>query len=110
MVTAKISEMHTAQISQDLFNQSHYGEVLQWEILIFMEQELRFGLDLGRLAVLKKKVWADYEQLLRVVSSCFQGQKKIVSCFTRDTSPRDISLMLSVFPGGLSKMKQMSEI
>ena len=33
-----------------------------WEI--FMEQELRFGLDLGRLAVLKKRVWADYEQLL----------------------------------------------
>ena len=29
-----------------------------------MEWELRFGLDLGRLAVLKKKVRADYEQLL----------------------------------------------
>ena len=43
---------------------------------IFMEQELRFGLDLGRLAVLKKRFWVDYEQLLRVVSSCFQGQKK----------------------------------
>jgi hypothetical protein len=28
---------------------------------------------LGQLAVLKKKVWADYEQLLRVVFSCFQG-------------------------------------
>ena len=27
--------------------QSHYGEVLRWDI--FMEQELRFGLDLGRL-------------------------------------------------------------
>ena len=25
--------------------------------------------------VLKKKSWADYEQLLRVVFSCFQGQK-----------------------------------
>ena len=25
---------------------------------------------------LKKRVWADYEQLLRVVFSCFQGQKK----------------------------------
>ena len=33
--------------------QSHYREVPRWEI--FMEQELRFGLDLGRLAVLKKK-------------------------------------------------------
>ena len=41
-----------------------------------MEQELRFGLDLGQLAV-----WADYEQLLRVVFSCFQGQKKIKSFF-----------------------------
>ena len=27
-------------------NQSHYREVLRWEI--FKEQELRFGLDLGR--------------------------------------------------------------
>ena len=26
----------------------HYREVLRWEI--FMEQELRFGLDLGRIA------------------------------------------------------------
>ena len=38
-----------------------------------MEQELRFGLDLGRLAVLKKKVWANYEQLLK---TSFCGQKK----------------------------------
>ena len=29
-------------------NQSHYREVPRWEI--FMEQELRFGLDLGRMA------------------------------------------------------------
>ena len=28
--------------------QSHYREVPRWEI--FMEQELRFGLDLGRMA------------------------------------------------------------
>jgi hypothetical protein len=40
-----------------------------------MEQELRFGLDLGQSAVLKKKVWADYEQLLRVFFSCFEEQK-----------------------------------
>ena len=40
-----------------------------------MEQKLRFGLDLGRLALLKKN-WANYgEQLLRSVFSCFQGQK-----------------------------------
>ena len=42
-----------------------------------MEQELRFGLDLGRLALLKKtNIWADYEQLLRPVFSSFRGQKK----------------------------------
>ena len=35
------------------FRQSHYREVLQWEI--FMEQELRLGLDLGQLALLIKK-------------------------------------------------------
>ena len=56
--------------------QSHYKEVLRWEI--FMEQELRFVLDLGWLAVLKKRVWADYEQLLRVVFSCFQGKKMLL--------------------------------
>ena len=39
--------------SPNLDRQSHYREVPRWEI--FMEQELRFGLDLGQLAVLKKK-------------------------------------------------------
>ena len=34
-------------------SQSHYREVPRW--VIFMEQELRLGLDLSRLAVLKKK-------------------------------------------------------
>jgi hypothetical protein len=34
-------------------NQSHYREVPRW--MIFMEHELRFGQDLGRLALLKKK-------------------------------------------------------
>ena len=36
-------------------NQSHYREVPWWEI--FMEQELRFGLDLDQLALLKKKTF-----------------------------------------------------
>jgi hypothetical protein len=45
--------------------QSHYREVPRWEI--FMEQELRFGLNLDRLALLKKNIWAHYEQLLRTV-------------------------------------------
>ena len=44
-----------------------------------MEQELRFKLDLGRLAVLKKRVWADYEQLLRVVFFMFSGAKKMLN-------------------------------
>ena len=42
-----------------------------------MEQELRFRLDLGRLAVLKKKVWADYEQLLRVFFHVFRDKKNV---------------------------------
>ena len=42
-----------------------------------MEQELRFGLDLDQLTVLKKRVRADYEQLLRVFFSCFKGQKNV---------------------------------
>jgi hypothetical protein len=37
-------------------------------------QELRFG-PVGIAE--KKKIWADFEQLLRPVFSCFHGQKKI---------------------------------
>ena len=40
-----------------------------------MEQELRFGLDLSRLALLKKKIWADYEQLFRPFFQVFMGKK-----------------------------------
>ena len=36
-----------------LLAQSHDKEVPRWEV--FMEQELRLGLDYGRLAVLKKR-------------------------------------------------------
>jgi hypothetical protein len=39
-----------------------------------MEQELRFGLDLGRLALMKKN-WANYEQLLRPVFHVLMGRK-----------------------------------
>ena len=53
--------------------QSHYKEVAQGDI--FVKQKMRFGLVLGQLAILKKKVWADYEQLLRTISSCFRVQK-----------------------------------
>ena len=44
-------------------------KVPRWEI--FMEQELRFGLDLGRFALLK-----NYEQLFRPFFSSFQGRRK----------------------------------
>ena len=41
--------------------QSHYIEVAQGDI--FMEQKMRFGLVLDRLAILKKKIGADYKSL-----------------------------------------------
>ena len=67
---------------------------LQWEI--FMQKELRFRLDLGQLEVLKKRVWADYEQLLRVIFSCFQGQKNVKK-FLKNivASARDIHIECS---------------
>jgi hypothetical protein len=40
-----------------------------------MEQKMIFGLVLGQLAILKRTLEADYEQLLRVAFSCFHGQK-----------------------------------
>ena len=43
-----------------------------------MKQELRFELDLGRLAVLKKRVWDDYEQLLRVFFPFLEAKKNIL--------------------------------
>ena len=57
-------------ILNDPMPQSHYRKVPRW--VIFMEQEWRFGLDFGLLALLKKKIWADYEQLFS-----FHGQKEI---------------------------------
>ena len=44
-----------------------------------MTQELRFRVDLGQLALLKKrkKIWADYEQLFRPVFSSFHEQKRL---------------------------------
>ena len=54
------------------YDQSHYVEVAQGAI--FMEQNMRFGLILGRLAILKK-IGANYQQLLRPVFSCFREQK-----------------------------------
>ena len=53
-------------------HQSNSIEVAEGDI--FIEQKMRFGLVWGQLAILKK-MEADYEQLLSVVFSCFQGQK-----------------------------------
>ena len=44
-----------------------------------------FGLIFGRLAILRKIVLADYEQLLRTVFSRFQVQKKIKNVFENVT-------------------------
>jgi hypothetical protein len=44
-----------------------------------MEQKLRFGLVLGQLAILKKKLGADYEQLLRAGFFMFSWAKKYFS-------------------------------
>ena len=41
-----------------------------------MEQELRFWLDSGRLALLKKNISANYEQLLKPFCFSSRGQKK----------------------------------
>ena len=62
--------------------QSHYREVPRWEI--FMEQELRFGLDLDRLAALKKKglgwLWATFVCCFLMSS----GAKKNVNFFFKN--------------------------
>ena len=44
------------------------------QVALFLEQNMRFALISGRLAILKKR-WANYEQLLRLDFSCFNGQK-----------------------------------
>ena len=69
----KLIEQERQFRSRGARNQSHYREVLRWEI--FMEQELRFGLDVGRLALLKKTIWSDYEQLLWLVLFKFSWSK-----------------------------------
>ena len=56
-------------------HQSFYIEAAQGAIL--MEQKLRFRLDLGQLAILKKN-WVCYEQILRAFFHSFHGQKRIL--------------------------------
>ena len=52
LVSTKNSNIHRPLCTFEIQAQSLYREVPRWEI--FVEQELRFGLDLGPLAVLKK--------------------------------------------------------
>ena len=43
-----------------------------------MEKKMRFRAGLGSVGDTdKKNFWANYEQLLRAVFSCFHGQKKV---------------------------------
>ena len=96
-------------------NQSHFREVLQWEI--FMEQELRFGLDLGQMAnfafiasksfdLWNHHMYISTEMIQFVahfdVSNIYKIKKKtlkiletfsIVSCSIRDPTPQDFSIM-----------------
>ena len=60
-------------------HQSHCIVVTQGDI--FMEQKRRFGLVLGRRLAILKKIGTDYEELLRVGFSCFQGQKNNLKSF-----------------------------
>ena len=50
-----------------------------------MEQESRFGLELGQLGVMKKRVGADYKQLLRVFFCVFSWAKKMLYFFFEKT-------------------------
>ena len=69
--------MHSAQnASQNAMTctghgcgQNHYVRVTQEAI--FIEQNMRFGLILGRLAILKKKFGSDNEQLFKAVFHFF---------------------------------------
>ena len=58
-----------------------------------MEQELRFGLDLGQLALLKKNIWGDYEQqLFRLVFfQVLLGKKKFIYTYILGVSPSLVS-------------------
>ena len=51
------------------FEQSHYIDVAYGEIL--MEEENIFWADFWPIGNTEKKVWANFEQHLRAVFSCF---------------------------------------
>ena len=80
-----------------LQKQSHYIEVPRWEI--FMEQELRFGLDLRRLAVLKKKRFGPImSNFLGRSFQVFMGKKtKKVKTFVHTKKLRKMKLKYFFF-------------
>ena len=47
--------------------------------------------------VLKKEIWANYEQLMRAFFSCFQGQKKIYIFFFKQAVSVQKSCIISLF-------------
>ena len=62
------------QVESFCTTQNHFREVPRWEI--FMDKKLRFGLDLGRLALLKKKRFgAIMSNFLGRFFSSFHGKK-----------------------------------
>ena len=78
------------------YRQSHYRKVPQWEI--FMEQELRFGMHLGRLSYITEKktfgrimsnFWGGFFQL-------FLGKKKDIENIYIEKKMRSLILTHSV--------------
>ena len=67
-VALKLSLLSPSRVSTNCWSRSHYTNVTRWAIS--MEQELRFGLVFGQLAILRKNL-TDYEQFLRAVFSRF---------------------------------------
>jgi hypothetical protein len=78
---------------QEAFQQGHYIEVAQ--SAIFMEQNMRFGLILGRLAILKKKFWADYDQLLGPFFFIFSLANKMFKFFEKNCRVQNENCIIS---------------
>ena len=76
-------------------SQSHYIEVGQ--VAIVMEQNMRFGLILGQLAILKKKRYASFEG----VFLCFHGQ------FLPQSLPKPFEAGFFMFSGAKKNVKNI---
>ena len=67
-----------------------------------MEQKMRFGLVLGRLTILNKNGWANYEQLLEVFFQGFKG-KNIIHFFKKIEASA-LNVIIEVFTRPLPMM------